>query len=129
MRATQSLRHGFVLITAFIVSLVLLVVGLGFLGFTGNDYFFSGRLHNNTRAFYLAWAGMQYYTVQGMPAPDAQGRNTLQIDDPQHLCTVVQQDGNLTFCGQVTDGYGRILCERDLVAPGGNLALWYEATR
>ena len=128
MRTLRRKCRGFMLVTVLVISVVLLVIGLAFLGFISNDYFFSGKLHNNTRAFYLAWAGMQYYTAQGLPAADSQGNLTLQLQDSQHLCIVVPGT-NLTFRGLVTDGYGRVLAERDLIAPGGNLSLWYEATR
>jgi hypothetical protein len=123
-------RPGFVLATALVISVVMLVVGLGYLGFTGNDYVFAGKMHNNTRAFYLAYAGLQYYSVSGMPAADDSGLNILVVDDVQHFCRVEKQgNGDIAFHGEVTDGYGRLLAERVLIAPNGSLSDWYEATR
>lgn len=128
-RQGAQTRNGFVLATALVVSVVLLVIGLGYLGFTSNDYLFSGRLHNSTRAFYLAWAGLQYYQAEGLPKKDVNGNCVLTVDDAQHLCRLEQQGSTLVFRGQISDGYGRILAERVLVAPGGNLSQWYEAVR
>lgn len=111
-----------------VLSVVLLIIGMAYLSFSSNDYFFAGHLQNDTRAYYLAYAGMQYYTAQGLP-PSVNGVPTLQLGDTQHLCLVVTSGTNLVFEGEVTDGFGRVLSKCSLTAPGGNLARWYEATR
>ncbi len=128
--ATHPRRiRGFLLVTTLVLSTVLFVQGLAYLNFTCTDYQFSGRMANEERAFYLAWSGMQYYAVQGIPAPDSSGVCSLAVDDGQHQCRFQKQGSDLVFVGVVENDRGKIIAERDLIAPGGNLQQWYERTR
>ena len=114
-----------------LISAFLLILGLAFLSFMGNDYYFAGALQARTSAFYLARAGMTYYAASGLPPVDtAAGDRRIYVPpgDLLHYCviTVDNATNTIVFRGTVAGEDGRSRAVRTLVAPSGSLSDWYE---
>lgn len=115
-------KKGSALVTALWISVILSIIGIAFLTFIGNDYFFAGHQHSSMSAFYLARAGMELYSVEG-------STGTFQISGPSHICTITTSGSDCVFTGTLNDSFGNTLGRRTIVAPCSNLKNWYETTR
>lgn len=68
----RSVKNGFVIIIALIVSVIVLTVGIGIISITLKDYIFSGIVSESHKAFYASDTGLEcafYYDIQGTTFP------------------------------------------------------------
>lgn len=117
-------EKGSALIFALLITVILFILGTSFIGFLSNDYNFTGKLNNNTAAYYLARAGMEYFSAGGAEID-------LVIpfygDDQNHVCKIRETATHVLFYGQVQSYYNdRILAERIIIADKSNLSNWSE---
>ena len=124
-------RRGVAMITALLLAIFLLVLGLAFLTFTEQDYRFAGQQNNSTEAYYLAVSGVEYYRAR--PATFTTG--TAQVfsmppGDPHDRFEVtVEADGTVRSRGFLVNSSGDTVSERTLVAPQGDFSKLYDASQ
>jgi type II secretory pathway component PulK len=122
------------LISALLISVVLLILGISFLSYLEADYRFASRQDKSQQAYYLALAGLQYQRSRlDQLAPGAtviEQRHSLPASDPyKYFELKVYPDGRVESKGVVAAPL-KILAERTLVVePGHPMRDYRDSTR
>lgn len=126
-----SYRRGIALITSLLLSVLFLVIVLGFMAFMERDYLFAGHMNRSTQAYYLAESGLDYYRLRsGSFSAGVVQRFDIPPEDPRnHFEVVVLSDGTIRSTGIVTNNAGDVLNTRTLVVPMGNYAEVYDESQ
>lgn len=102
----------------------LFILGVAFQTLLTSDLRFGSLQQSEMIAFYLAKSGMEYYSNEGIPVEPV----SIPRHDKRRFCIITQDPGtsDVTFKGIVTDPSGKVIAQRIIVAPGGDLGAWYE---
>ncbi|MFH0803307.1 MAG: pilus assembly PilX N-terminal domain-containing protein [bacterium] len=122
--AHSSLKRGMALITVLWLSVILLILGLSFLNLLSADYYFAGRQKMSIQAFYLAQSGMEYFKATGKLSE----KLSIPPSNNNQLCRIQRDEatGDLIFKGIISGTDNKIIAQRIIIAPGGDLEKWYE---
>ena len=114
--------RGMALITALLVAVLLLILGVAFLNYLENDYRFAARQEKGQQAYYLALAGLEFQKTRSdllSPVPGATPTETRNVGDSWHSFEVrVYPDGKIVSTGVVKTSLVT-LAERTLVVEPG----------
>lgn len=116
-------RRGMALVTALLVSVVLLILGISFLNYLENDYHFASKQDKSQQAYYLALAGLEYQRTRlDRLSPRASAvteKHSVPNGDPYHYFEItVFPDGRLESVGTVAAPL-KILAQRKLTVAAG----------
>lgn len=128
-------KKGMALFTTLITLIILFILATSFIGFTSSDYRFAVLQYNNTTAFYLAKAGLEFAAKGDGMEGKVEEDIYLPYGSNDHYCHVTyDKDSNgfiiaegriVTFLG----GNEVILSKRTIVAPITDPNAWYEIGR
>lgn len=122
------------LISALLISVVLLILGISFLSYLEADYRFASRQDKSQQAYYLALAGLQYQRARlDKLAPKAtvieERHNVPESDSYKYFELKVYPDGRVESTGFVAAPL-KILAQRTLIVePGHPMRDYRDATR
>jgi hypothetical protein len=92
---------------------------------------FAQMQEQKIQAFYLARAGIEYYSAKGQLPPEEKGSGERRLYLPgcgSSYCQIsAKEKGDILFTGAVANLLGKAVLRRTLVLPGGNPEGWYEA--
>lgn len=118
--------RGMALITALLIGVLLLILGVAFLSYLENDYRFAARQEKGFQAYYLALAGLEYQKTRTdilSPVASATDPTTKKVfvgDD--YFEVKVYPDGRIESKGVVVMAAlatGAVSAERTLVIEPG----------
>ena len=120
---------GVALMTALLVSVFLLVIGLAFLTFIERDVRFASRQDRQAQAYYLALSGFRYYERRcGSFLANPQQTEAVPPGDTRRFFEVTYDPvgRTVTSRGYIVNSVGQVIGQRILVAPGGNIGEFYD---
>ena len=123
---THLKQKGMALVSALLISVVLLILGISFLSYLEADYRFASRQDKSQQAYYLALAGLQYQRARlDKLAPQA-----TKYTEPEHFVpssststsfnVTVYPDGRIESTGYVKTPLNTILAQRTLIVEPGH---------
>lgn len=120
----QFKQKGMALVSALLISVVLLILGISFLSYLEADYRFASRQDKSQQAYYLALAGLQYQRARlDKLAPQAtlveERHNVPESDSFKYFELKVYPDGRVESTGVVAAPL-KILAKRTLVVEPGH---------
>lgn len=126
-------QRGIALISAIMISFLLLTVGIGFLSFMERDAHFQAAQEYGNRAFYLARSGLELFHFHDIQNPDTvfppNSAIVLDVSPREHI-EVTKMPGRCKARGFITTESGTVLAQRVLYMPthypGGNENYTYE---
>lgn len=123
--------RGVALITALLLTVFLLVLGLAFLTYVERDYHAASQQDKAARAYYLAQSGLEYYrTRPGKFSAGISVTLSLPPGDPhQSFEVTLETDGTVRSRGSLVDASGRPGARRTLVAPQGDFTRIYDESQ
>ncbi len=124
LAAHSSPKRGVALITVLWLCMILLILGISFMNLLSADYYFAGQQKMSIQAFYLAQSGMEYYKTTGrlcekVCVPQSRENAFFSISRDK-------ETDDLVFTGIICGSEKKILAQRIIIAPGGDLERWYE---
>jgi Tfp pilus assembly protein PilX len=120
-------EHGTILMITLMLLSIMGILAVSFLLISTQDYRVAAREEWNTRTFYSARSGLEYYEVNQAAMP-AGTKKKITIDEEGSLyCDIEVTDTEIISAGIVTGSGGDILAQRIIRAHVGDVGRWYEA--
>lgn len=102
---------GAAIITVLLILTILLVLGLSFLTFLKNDYYFLRKISYSIGAFYLAQAGLKYYQACGLPQV-----SEIPLGTTQRVFSIIQINSETIQCtGKIKNSSGKIITKYTII--------------
>lgn len=121
-------ERGIALITALLLSVFLLILGIFFLTFIERDSYFASTQKSHIDAYFLCQSGVEYYKTTGLPNTDGTLLSlNVPAGDTQKVVTIERlAGGDIVFTGRILGFLGTVRAQRALIAPLGDLNKIYE---
>lgn len=129
MKRNPSRARGSILMITLMLLSIIGILAVSFLMIGTQDYSVAARQEWNTRTFYLARSGLEYYEANKAAMPSGtQKRVTIDTAGGTEYCEVEVGDTYVTATGIITGGSSPV-ASRTLKAPCLDTGSWYEVVK